>query len=124
MKIFVAIKFGSDEFIVNRIEKMLKEKGHNPYFFIREEGYSQSISPTYIDMMKDVVRKIKESDALLIKFSDKSVGLGIEAGIAYMLGKPIYVVYEKGMVISNTLAGISTRMLEYNYISEISDVFD
>ncbi|MBD3314015.1 hypothetical protein GF345_06235 [Candidatus Woesearchaeota archaeon] len=126
MNLFVAIKFEQrhNKELMDGLEKVLKQGGYNPYFFVKNEGYSQHGRPDFTDMISNVVDKIRENDALLIECSQNGTGLGIEAGIAYMMGKPVYVVHRYGTRVSTTLRGLSRRVLEYKDINEIPGVFE
>ena len=57
---------------------------------------------------------------LLLEFSEKGVGLGIEAGYAYSKNKPIIVLAKEGSDISTTIKGISNEVIIYKNINEIS----
>ena len=97
MNLFVAIKFEQrhNKELMDGLERVLKDKGHNPYFFVKNEGYSLQGAPDYTDMVGDVVDKIRENDALLIECSQNGTGLGIEAGIAYMMGTGMEHTYQQ-----------------------------
>ncbi len=64
-------------------------------------------------LMDLTFQNIESADALIVEFSEKGVGLGIEAGYAYSKGVPIIVLAKKGSHISNTLSGIATEVLFY-----------
>lgn len=56
---------------------------------------------------------IDSSDLILIEFSEKGTGLGIEAGYGYSRKKPILVIAQEGSDISATLQGITDPILFY-----------
>jgi 2'-deoxynucleoside 5'-phosphate N-hydrolase len=65
---------------------------------------------------------IRASDVLLLEFSQKGVGLGIEAGFAHAIGKRIVVIAKTGSEISNTLAGISSEILFYDSETDLERI--
>jgi nucleoside 2-deoxyribosyltransferase len=73
--------------------------------------------------MKLTFELINKSDFLIIEFSDKGVGLGIEAGYAYAKGIPIIVIAKKGSDISNTLKGIAKKIIFYEDPEELVKEF-
>jgi 2'-deoxynucleoside 5'-phosphate N-hydrolase len=58
-------------------------------------------------------------DIVLIELSEKSVGLGVEAGYAYAKSKPIITLAKRGSDISATLRGISQKICSYNNQEEL-----
>ncbi len=121
MKVFVAVKFDKEggEDRISTIKSCLKERGQEPSFFVEKGEYTNKK-----EMMKDVVEEIKNSEALLADISEGAVGVSIEAGIAYALGKPVYVVHKEGSRISSTMRGISRNILEYKDARDIPLVLE
>jgi hypothetical protein len=71
--------------------------------------------------MKRAFLEIKRAAFVLIDYSEKGVGIGIEAGYAFAHGIPIVVIYPSGAELSNTLSGIITTRFEYKNIHEITE---
>jgi 2'-deoxynucleoside 5'-phosphate N-hydrolase len=65
---------------------------------------------------------IRSSDVLLLEFSEKGVGLGIEAGFAHASGKRIVVIAKTGSEISDTLAGISSEIHFYDAETDLEQI--
>ena len=64
--------------------------------------------------MKKALEEINSSDVVVIEFSEKGVGLGIEAGYAVGKGKPVWVIAKTGSEISTTLAGTAEKIIFYD----------
>jgi GNAT superfamily N-acetyltransferase len=75
------------------------------------------------EMMKQTFHKIDESEIVLIDVTEKGIGLGIECGYAYSIGKPLYIIIKNGYEVSKTINGIATKILEYENIQEITALF-
>ena len=65
-------------------------------------------------VMAEAFKEIDASDVVVIEFSEKGVGLGIEAGYAAGTKKPIWVIAKSGSEISSTLAGIAEKIIFYD----------
>jgi hypothetical protein len=74
------------------------------------------------DLMKLTFKAIDECDFLLVEMTVKGVGLGIEAGYAHPIGKPIVVIARRGADISGTLSGILSALHFYSTEQELKDV--
>ncbi|EAR10197.1 hypothetical protein MED297_13277 [Reinekea sp. MED297] len=70
-------------------------------------------------LMAEMFHVIAAADLVVIEFSEKGVGLGIEAGYAKSLNKPILVVAKRGMNVSNTLSGIASSIQFYDDVDEV-----
>jgi len=71
--------------------------------------------------MRLTFEEIDKADMLIVEFSEKGVGLGIEAGYAFSKNKPIIIVAREGSDISTTIKGISNQIIFYKDIDEISE---
>ena len=76
-------------------------------------------------LMQRTFDEIEACDLLLVEFSEKGVGLGIEAGYAAARGRPVVVLAPEGVEISTTLQGISRRVIRYERtVSGLLQPFD
>lgn len=121
-KAYLAIKFRSDYSDKEWIEQLsdsLKAAGIETIVMVRdqEKWGEQKFSPK--KLMDITFREIDASDMIIIEFSEKGVGLGIEAGYAFAKGKPIIVISKTGSDISSTLAGIAERVVFYDVPAEV-----
>ncbi len=123
MKIYLGIKFyddNSNKVIVDGISSRLEELGHSVFCVARdlEKWGEKSFTPK--ELMQNTFEEIDKSDAVVIEFSEKGVGLGIESGYAYGKNIPIYVVANNGSSISSTMKGIAHDIFFYKQFSEIN----
>lgn len=122
MKIYFGIKYYEDFSNRKKIEEILKTietKGHETYCVVRdmEEWGDREYQPD--QLMKKTFEQIDKADILLIEFSEKGTGLGIEAGYGYAKSKQIIIIAKEGAEISKTLKGISTKIITYRDIKEL-----
>jgi nucleoside 2-deoxyribosyltransferase len=73
--------------------------------------------------MKKSFIVIDTCDVLLIDLTEKGVGIGIEAGYAYARRIPIIVIVQGDVHISETLRGISQRVIRYDHMTDLADAF-
>ena len=71
--------------------------------------------------MNMTFKEIDKADILIVEFSEKGVGLGIEAGYAFSKNKPIIVLAKEGSDVSTTIKGISKQVIFYKNVEEIKD---
>ncbi|EKE06055.1 MAG: hypothetical protein ACD_19C00093G0001 [uncultured bacterium] len=122
MKIYLAIKFHDDfsnKKLIEDISNVLVSSGNKVTVMARdyEKWGETKFSPD--ELMKLTFKITEESDLLLVEFSEKGVGLGIEAGYAYAKGIPIIVIAKTGSDISNTMQGVAKKVIFYNNPEEL-----
>ena len=93
--------------------KRFKDSGIDTFVFSRDYEHwgEKRFEPK--ELMRLALDAMGTCDAVIIEFSEKGVGLGIEAGYAYAKGKPIHVVARVGSEISDTLRGIADSVTFY-----------
>lgn len=69
--------------------------------------------------MRSALKKIDESDLLIVELSNKVIGIGVEAGYAKAKGKKIIYIHKIGSEISTTVEGISDIKIMYKNISNL-----
>ena len=117
MKLFLSIKFYKDASNLGLIRKIIsagKKQGHvvRCIFTDYEDDGKKSFPPK--ELMQLAFEEIKKCDALVVEFSEKGVGLGIEAGYAFSKGLPIFVIAKKEADVSGTLMGIAKKVVLYD----------
>ncbi len=122
MKAYLAHKFYSDgrnRKLIEDISESLKENGVETVIMARdfEDWGNKTYSPE--ELMRLSFKQIDDCDILILEFSEKGTGLGIEAGYAYAKNKPIYVVAVSGSEISTTLKGIVNLIIFYSDPKEV-----
>lgn len=113
MRAYIAIKYHADQHNRPRIEALttaLTAAGFSTCCIVRDiEAWGQVTfdAPT---LMQRTFAEIDRSDLVIIDFTEKGVGVGIEAGYAYARGLPVIVIVLEDMELSTTLAGIATHV--------------
>lgn len=126
MKAYLAIKFHEDcknKKLINDISNSLQKAGFNSIVIVRDYEKWGKVNFTPEELMKLTFKLINESEIIVVEFSEKGVGLGIEAGYAYANNKPIIVIAKKNSDISTTLRGISKKIFFYNNPEELIEKF-
>lgn len=70
-----------------------------------------------IPFMQDAIER---ADVLLLDLTDKGVGLGVEAGYATALGKPVVVLVHEDADVPGTLAGLSQTIIHYQSFDDLT----
>lgn len=122
MKIYFAIKYHEDNKnreLIESISDILDQYGHNSICIAKdiEKWGENSYDPR--ELMQISFTVIDKADLVLIEFSEKGVGLGIEAGYAKATNKPIIVICKSGSDVSDTLKGIAKEILFYEKLSDL-----
>jgi len=122
MKIYITARFKGAENKTD-IEKLclaVRNSGMEDFCFVRDVENYQKTFDNPKDLWERSLLEIKGCDALLIDVSDAPTGgRVIEAGIAYALGLPIFVIAKTGLPYKELFAGISTEIISYDEYSDI-----
>jgi len=120
---FLSIKFHEDchnKKLIEDICKELEKVDIKVRTIIRDYEKWGQVKFEPDKLMEITFDEIDKSDMLLVEFSEKGVGLGIEAGYAYSKNKPIIILAKECSDISTTIKGISKKIILYKNINEIS----
>ncbi len=125
---FLALKFhdgDEDKAKVESIETALNKAGIEITLMARDvEKWGNANIPKDKTLMKDYAfPAMMQCDCNIIEFSEKGVGLGINAGFCYANGKPIYVIAKKNSDISTTIANIATEIIFYDTPEDLIEPF-
>lgn len=71
------------------------------------------------EMMAAAAKELSRSDFIIVEGSYKAVGVGIEAGYMYPLGRPIIYIHNKESEYSTTIDGIASVCIVYSQPSDI-----
>ncbi len=126
MKAYLAIKFHEDyknRDLIEQISNSLEIAGFKSTVMVRDYEKWGKIQFTPVELMELTFKLIDESNLLILEFSEKGTGLGIEAGYAYAKNKPIIVVAQYSSEISLTLSGIANEIYFYENPKELSQIF-
>ena len=123
---YLAIKFhenNQNKELIEKISKSLAEAGIQTTLMARDFEKWGKVHFLPEKLMELTFKLIEKSDMLIIEFSEKGVGLGIEAGYAFSKKIPIIVIAKEGSDISNTLEGISKEIIFYKDPKELTNKF-
>jgi 2'-deoxynucleoside 5'-phosphate N-hydrolase len=126
MKLFLSIKFHEDSSNAELIKNIIanaKSSGNEliSIFTDYENNGEKNFTPS--ELMKITFEAINSCDAMVIEFSEKGVGLGIEAGYAHAKNIPIFVIAKTDSDISDTLKGISKEIFFYESLNDLKEFF-
>lgn len=96
--------------VIECIKKALLAQGYSPWVFV--DNYFFTLEQEK-EMMRQAMQDIAASVFLLAETSDKGIGIGIEAGYAKALNKPVVYLRNQTAEHSTTLAGISDYQIVY-----------
>lgn len=125
---FFALKFhegDEDRKKVEAIESALNKAGIEITLMARDvEEWGNAYIPEGKTLMKDYAfPAMKQCDCNIIEFSEKGVGLGMNGGFCYAVGKPIYVIAKTNSDISTTMANIATEVIFYDKPEDLVEPF-
>jgi 2'-deoxynucleoside 5'-phosphate N-hydrolase len=127
MKSYIGIKYYKDfrnKQIVDKITSVCKNNNIKTLCIIRDVENNGMIELTPIKLMKITFDEIDKCEFIIIEFSEKGVGLGIEAGYAYAKNIPIILIAKINSDISDTMKGIAKIIIFYDDINNIEHVLD
>jgi len=125
---FFALKFhDGDEDVakVKAIESALNKAGIEITLMARDvEKWGEAYIPESKTLMRDYAfPSMIQCDCNIIEFSEKGVGLGMNGGFCYAIGKPIYVIAKTNSDISTTMANIATEIIFYDKPEDLVEPF-
>ncbi len=123
MKAYLAIKFHadySDKKLIEDISNALQKIDVVTVVMVRDFERWGEVKFTPQELMQKSFVELDKSDFLIIEYSEKGVGLGIEAGYAYAKNIPIFVIAKANSEISDTVKGIAKSTFFYNDPVEIT----
>ncbi len=128
IKAFMSLKFHNgkaDKEKIDDITVALQKAGIANYVMARDcEKYGESPIPEGLNLMPDFAfPKMAESDMLIVEFTEKGVGLGMGAGFASALDKPIYVIAKTGSDISSTMKSVAREIIFYDNPEDLTPKF-
>lgn len=114
MKAYIAISYSRQRFLVKEkdtIKNVLNYYGIIPFVFTESYNFT---SAQEREMMTAALEQIDSCDLLIAETSDKAIGIGIEAGYAKAMKKPVIYMRNANAGHSTTLSGISDFSIFYN----------
>lgn len=126
MQAYLAIKYHADcrnRPLIEAISAALAANDIATVCIVRELEHWGEVTFSPQELMCESFRQIEASDLIIIEFTEKGTGLGIEAGYAYAKGIPIVTIAQGGADISTTLQGISAQIFVYEQVEELVGFF-
>lgn len=125
---FFALKFhdgDEDKAKVESIEKALNKAGITITLMARDvEKWGKAKIPEGKTLMTDYAfPAMRQCDCNIIEFSEKGVGLGINAGYCYAIGKPVFVIAKTGSDISTTISNLAAKVIFYDSPDDLIEPF-
>ena len=121
-KAFLSIKFhedGKNRKLIEEVCNALEKAGIETRTLFRDHEKWGKIKFEPEELMRLTFEEIDRADILVVEFSEKGVGLGIEAGYAFSKNKPIIILAKVGSDISTTIKGISKQVIFYNNFDDL-----
>ncbi|MNP36578.1 2'-deoxynucleoside 5'-phosphate N-hydrolase 1 [compost metagenome] len=122
MNIYFGIKYFEDFSNQKHIEKItgiLEDHDHKTFCVVRDVEEWGGFLLTPKELMLKTFEMIDKSELLIIEFTEKGTGLGIEAGYAFSRKIPIITIAKENSDISTTLSGISEKIIFYKEYSDL-----
>lgn len=122
-KIFFSYSFAnrnSYEDFHKEMKKYFQSKGVEIFAFVFD---FQDPLDDHI-LMTAALNEIDKSDMVLVELSNKSVGVGLEAGYAKAKGKIIGYLYKNGSDLQQTVNGIADYLIPYDLSGDVISWFE
>jgi nucleoside 2-deoxyribosyltransferase len=123
---YIAIKYHADHSNRERIERIsaaLERQGFETICVTRDLEKWGKVRFDPRTLMQRTFSKIDASDVVIVDLTEKGVGVGIEAGYAYAKHIPVMTIAQTDSDISETLRGISQKILLYNRSGDLAHLF-
>ncbi|MAF35295.1 nucleoside 2-deoxyribosyltransferase [Candidatus Woesearchaeota archaeon] len=124
MKAYLAVKFHEDcrnKALIESVSEALHKAGITTTVMVRDHEKWGEVNFSPSELMSLTFDIINKSDMLIVEFSEKGVGLGIEVGYAHSKGIPVIVIAKENPEISNTLKGIAKEVIFYETPKELTE---
>ena len=124
MKVYVTARFkgveNKDE--IEALCAAVRAAGMEDFCFVRDIEHYQHTFSDVRELWRQSLACINACDALLIDVSDEPTGgRVVEAGIAYGLGKPVYVIAQIGVAYKGLFDGVSSRVIIYETLDDVTE---
>ena len=114
--VYLALKFHQDHrnrYLVDRIARAFEVWGVETVCFARDFEHWGDTAYRPDQLMKAALGAIDDCSAVVVEFSEKGVGIGIEAGYATARGIPVFVIHPPDVAVSATLQGVAREVIPY-----------
>jgi nucleoside 2-deoxyribosyltransferase len=120
MKVFIAVRVPRSTpepgVVIHAVIQAVKVGGHTPFLAYLEIA-RRGLSPE--EFMPYVRQEISTSDLIIVVYSADLRGGLIELGIAYGLGKPVWLAARSGEPVSSSALASASQVFEYTTAQEL-----
>lgn len=119
MKAYIALSYSHRldmNDVVKAMKHTLQRAGITAHVFVDIYVFDAAAEK---EMMEQAMADIATSDILLAETTHKAIGVGVEAGFARALGKPVVYLRKINAEHSTTLSGISQYQIIYQDITDL-----
>ncbi|WP_353160099.1 nucleoside 2-deoxyribosyltransferase [Myroides odoratus] len=112
-QVYISCSFALRKLLVEElkaIKSVLLVYDYQPWVFVEHYTFTAQQEK---EMMQQAMQDIENSAFLLAETTDKGIGIGIEAGYAKALKKPVVYLRKQSAEHSTTLAGLSDYQIIY-----------
>ena len=121
---YFGIKYHEDQSnreLIKAIATVLEKAGIETRCIARDVEKWGKVQFTPNELMRITFDEIDKSDFVILDMSEKGVGLGIEAGYAAAMKKPLFVLIKEGKILSTTMQGITDFVVFYDRLEDIGE---
>lgn len=124
MKVCITTRFSSAAKSKDSIEQLcaaVRAAGMQDFCFVRDVENYQKVFDNPKDLWQRAKQEITGCDALLIDVSDSPTGgRVVEAGMAFAINMPIFVIAKTGTQYKPAFDGIATKIIFYDKFDDIT----
>ena len=124
MKAYISISYHKRQSLntaLTAIVSVLDELSIEPFVFVDHYKFDTTQEE---EMMAAAISELAHCQLLIAETSHKGIGIGIEAGYAKALNKPIVYIRHKEAEHSTTLSGISDYRIIYKSADDLQQQLD
>ncbi len=121
LKVYVSVPIirNRNLIVARAIASVVTELGHE----VVSKWVLEDIHVDDINIFERDTEGVRSSDILIADVSSPSTGVGMEIMLAYMLGKPIFVVAKRGSRISRMLLHMKgKKLIEFSKVNELREM--
>ena len=120
-QVYISCSFALRKVLEAELQTMkaiLSEYKYQPWIFVEHYTFAAHQEK---EMMQQALNDIENSVFLLAETTDKGIGIGIEAGYAKALKKPVVYLRKQNAEHSTTLAGLSDYQIIYRDTVDLAE---
>ena len=122
MKVYITSRFRDfDKERNDSLREAVRSAGAEDFSFIRDvENYEPIFVGKPVELWERSREELRKCGALLIDVTDEpSGGRVLEAGMAFAMGLPIFVIMKTGTKYKDIYKGIATKVIEYDTFEDL-----